>query len=258
EPYRSIVTPRSPAESRPPSIYSLVWQGTYYQLWQRPVHPTTEILEHVPLGESNTLPYCGRASNAATEPLCSVDPVAIPPCTVVKKLGAKALREGAALVAYQRPAPIVARADQTLWPASWFHEPSAHTLTPTMPGRVISHIAVARSENYELWLGGSFARGFEVSVDGRPVGSVRNKLSATNIRVHIADLFLAAGVHTIVLTFPNADLGPGSGNTEYNFLSSITLVPKSPPSELIEVDPRHAVDLCGRPLDWIELTRTAG
>src|SRR5207302_2057611 len=36
EPYRSIVTRRSPGESRPPSIYQLVWQGRYYQLWQRP------------------------------------------------------------------------------------------------------------------------------------------------------------------------------------------------------------------------------
>ena len=62
EPYRSIVTRRSPAESRPPSIYQLVWQGRYYQLWQRPALPSTSILEHIPLGESNALPYCGNAS----------------------------------------------------------------------------------------------------------------------------------------------------------------------------------------------------
>ena len=37
EPYRSIVTRRSPVESRPPSTYQLVWQGRYYQLWRRPL-----------------------------------------------------------------------------------------------------------------------------------------------------------------------------------------------------------------------------
>ncbi len=63
EPYRSIVTRRTPTESRPPSIYHLVWQGRYYQLWQRAEPPERTILRHVPLGESNSLPYCGAASS---------------------------------------------------------------------------------------------------------------------------------------------------------------------------------------------------
>ncbi len=127
ETYRSIVTRRSPAESRPPSIYRLVWQGRYYQLWQRPAQPATTILEHVPLGESNTLPYCGAAQKGAAKPLCSVDPVATPPCSQIQSLARRALREHAQLVAYQRPAPIVARGDQTLWPGSWEHlAPNAH------------------------------------------------------------------------------------------------------------------------------------
>ena len=72
EPYRSIVTARSPAESRPPSIYRLVWQGRYYELWQRPAQPVRSILEHVPLGESNKLPYCGQAQygSVRTAVLC--------------------------------------------------------------------------------------------------------------------------------------------------------------------------------------------
>ncbi len=189
EPYRSIVTQRSPAESRPPSTYQLIWQGRYYQLWQRPEHPATEILEHVPLGESNSLAYCGPASNAVTGPLCSVNPVAIPPCAQVKKLGAEALHDGGVLVAYQRPLPIVARGDQTLWPGSWFHDPTAHTLTATNPGQAIAHIVVSPSEDYELWLGGSFARGFEVSVDGRNVGRVKNVLNGYNGYVHVADVY---------------------------------------------------------------------
>jgi len=255
EPYRSIITERSPAESRPPSIYSLVWQGRYYQLWQRPVVPPTTVLEHVPLGESNTLPYCGPASNAATESLCSVNPVATPPCTQVQSLARRALSEHAELVAYQRPSPIVARGDQTLWPASWFHEVSAHTLTPTTPGRATAHIVVADSESYELWLGGNFARGFEVSVDGRRVGRVENELNGYNGYVLVSNLSLSSGVHTFVFTYPHADLSPGSGAGEFTTLGAITLVPQNPPSELIEVSPRQATRLCGRPLDWIELVR---
>ncbi len=253
EPYRSIVTPRSPAESRPPSMYKLVWQGSYYQLWQRPAQPTTRILEHVPLGESNTLPYCGRAQNGANEPLCSIDPVATPPCRQIQGLARQAIREHAQLVAYQRAAPIVARGDQTLWPGTWVHDVAEHTLRPTTPGQAVSHIAVASAQSYELWLGGSFSRGFDVSVDGRDVGSVKDELSRINGYVLLANVFLTPGVHTFTLTYPHPNLTPGSAENKLTFLSAIALEPQSPPSELIEVAPRQAARLCGRPLDWIEI-----
>jgi hypothetical protein len=248
EPYRSIVTRRSPAESRPPSIYQLIWQGRYYQLWQRPVLPPTRILEHVPLGESNARPYCGNAEGAPSVPLCSADPVAVPACTQIRSLGEKALAEHAQLVAYQRPAPIVVRGDETLWTAAWFHEAPARSLTATVPGQAVTHIAVASSQIYELWLNGSFGRGFEVSVDGRRVGRVKDEFGPE----HVADVFLTAGTHIFVFTYPNGDLTPGSGNSEFTSLDVITLVPQSP-NEMISVSPKQATQLCGRPLDWIEI-----
>jgi hypothetical protein len=258
EPYRSLVLRRSPTESRPPSIYKLVWQGRYYELWQRPERPATRILEHVPLGESNTLPYCGVAENGPYAALCSVNPVAKPPCTQIQSLARHALRLNADLLAYQRPAPIVARADQTLWPAPWIHDVQARTLTPTTPGGDVAHIAVASSQSYELWLGGSFARGFDVSVDGYDVGRLEDQLSSVDGYVHLANLLLAAGVHTFVLTYPHADLAPGSGLGEFTTLTAIVLQPRqSPASELISVAPQQAIRLCGRPLDWIELVGSA-
>src|SRR5439155_642106 len=135
---------------------------------------------------------------------------------------------------------------------------------PTTPGRAVGHIAVASSQSYELWLSGSFARGFEVSVDGRSVGRVKNELpglpgaqTLLGGYVHLADLFLTAGIHTFVFTYPHADLTPGGGDNELTSLSAIALQPQSPASELISVPPRQAVRLCGRPLDWIELVRTS-
>ena len=73
-PYRSIVTRNSPVESRPPSVYKLVWQGEYYDLWQRPDPATATILEHIPYGESNLHPYCGSASHEREEPLAPSTP----------------------------------------------------------------------------------------------------------------------------------------------------------------------------------------
>jgi len=253
EAYRSIVTRRSPVESRPPSNYQLIWQGRYYDLWQRPAHQSMSILAHIPYGESNALPYCGAADNGPYKPQCSVNPVATPPCAQIHGIARLASRRHAELVAYQRPAPIVARGDQTLWPSPWLHDPEAHTLTPTTPGQAISHIAVASSQRYELWLGGSFARGLEVSVDGHPVGSAEDELSAFGGYVYIADPFLAAGVHTFALTYPHANLTPGSGDNSFTSLSAIALEQNSPRGKLIALATRHAARLCGRSLDWIEI-----
>jgi len=258
EPYRSIVLARSPAESRPPSIYRLVWRGRDYELWQRPAHPSRRILEHVPLGESNTLPYCGVAPGRAVQALCSTDPVAIPPCAQVRALARLASSEHAELVAYQRSAPIVARGDQTVWPAGWGQNKEAHSLYPTVPGTAVTHIRVSGDQSYELWLDGSFARGFRVSVDGHEVGRVKDDASVFQTYAHVADVFLEPGVHTFEVNYPHADLTPGSGDNAWTLLSAIALEPQEKAaSELITVSPGEAGELCERSLDWIEVVAGA-
>ncbi len=256
--YRSLVTRRSPAESRPPSTYELVWRGRYYDLWQRPESPSRSVLVHVPLGESKTLPFCGAAQNAAVQPACSVNPVAIPPCTQIRDLARRARSLDADLVAHERAEPVVARADQTLWPAPWLHDPASHTLTPNDPGELVSKIRVASSQRYELWLGGSFARGFEVGVDGDELGKVENELSNIGGYVHVEDLLLGAGIHEFTLSYPHSDLSPGSGENSYTALTAISLQPQNPASRLITVAPAQAGELCGRPLDWIEIAAGDG
>jgi hypothetical protein len=210
----------------------------------------------VPLGESGELPYCGAASGQQTEPLCSANPAATPPCARVTALAAQARRDGADLVAYERPEPIVARGDQTLWPGVWYHDAAGRTLTPTVPGEAVSHIVVASDERYELWLGGSFTRGFDVRVDGRYVGRVKDMLSSINGYAHIAEVALTPGVHTFALRYPGADLTPGSAEKELTSLTAIALVPaERPASRLLTLAPASADALCGRSLDWIELVR---
>jgi hypothetical protein len=256
ETYRSIITRRSPAESRPPSIYGLVYSGRYYQLWQRPAQPTRQILDQVPLGESTTRPFCGKPETGASRPLCSMNPVAVPSCALVQQLGRRAASEDATLVAYQRPEPIALRGDEVRWPAGWFQDVEEHTLSPIGPGSAIAHIRVTSAQRYELWLGGSFNRGFEVSVDGRHVGTVRNELNDFEEYVPVADVFLTAGVHAFTFTYPHASLAPGSGWGEYTYLAQISLEPlQSPPRRLFEVAPAQARTLCERQLDWIEIVR---
>lgn len=256
EPYRSIVVARSPAQSRPPSLYSLLWRGRYYELWQRPARPTSRLLSHVPYGESNKLPYCGVAQNrpGVQAPLCSANPAATPPCAQIERLAAEAAREHARLVAYQRPEPIVARGDQTRWPAAWLHDAASRTLWPNTPGRAVAQIDVYGDQAYKLWLGGSFSRGFEVSVDGHPLGRVKDELLSVGEYAPVADVYLTPGVHVFALTYPHSDLTPGSGDNQQTSLAAISLQPLSRPrTQLLTVAPAQAHSLCGRSLDWIEL-----
>ena len=254
EPYRSIVTRNSPVESRPPSIYNLVWAGSYYDLWQRPANPTDRIIAHVPLGDQGTDPYCGSAENGPYIPLCSIAPAAVPACSTIEQIGHTARRDHAQLVAYQRPEPIVVRGDDTLWPATWLHDPVGHTLTAIAPGTAVAHIQVAVSEHYRLWLAGSFTRGFQLSLDGHYVGQVKDEISDINGYVPVKTVSLSPGVHTLRLTYPHAGLTPGSGNNSYTSLSEIALQPlQIPATGMLHVTPGHARILCGRPLDWIEI-----
>jgi hypothetical protein len=268
-PYRSIVTRRSPGESRPPSIYELVWQGRYYQLWQRPEPPPATILEHIPYGERLTNTYCGTAENGPVETLCSINPVSIPPCPQLINLGRTAEQKHAHLVAYQRAEPTFARGDVVLWPRGWIHEPAAHAVVPTSPGTAVGHIAVPSSQRYELFLRGSFGRGFEVRVDGSVLGSVKDQLAGIPMGfVPVAEVYLSAGVHTFEYTYPQADLTPGNGetlgtgefarDTRRTLLAGVVLQPlQYPPSELISVSAAEARSLCGRPLDWVEIVAGA-
>jgi hypothetical protein len=254
-PYRSIVIRDSPVESRPLSIYRLVWQGRYYALYQRPAHPATRIVTHFPLGDQARYPYCGNAEHGPSLPVCSIVPAAVPSCSLVRELGSEARNVGGRLVAYERPNPIVASADQMVWPAAWHHDAAAHTLTPNTPGTAVAHISVTVARTFELWLGGSFARGFEVSVDGRSVGHVTNQIFDIDGYAPVAKLRLTAGVHTIDLTYPQPDIWlPGTGDNHNTMLSAIVLQPlHSPPTRMLTVAPSNASALCGRSLDWLEV-----
>jgi hypothetical protein len=257
-PYRSLVVRVSPIESVPPSIYGYkpVWSGKYYQLWQQPTRPAYHVLEHVPLGDSTIHDYCGSSENTPFEPLCSVAPAGVEACPTVLSLGRLAAANGGELLAYQRANPIVLRGTQTSWPGVWAANTAEGSLFPNAPGTAVAHVAIRGApEHYQLWLGGSFERGFDVSVDGHPVGNVSDQLNPfgdgyNEVGVPIE---LGAGVHTISLTYPKEDLSPGSADTEqYTSLAGIVLAPATA-AGYIHVTPAKASTLCGRSLDWIEV-----
>ena len=93
--HSSPFAPSSHAARRPKAVrrrsYRLAWQGRYYQLWVQPAHPRISIVKHVPLGESNTLPYCGNGyRRAGSGQVCSINPVSVPLSAQFGALGRQA------------------------------------------------------------------------------------------------------------------------------------------------------------------------
>ena len=264
-PYRSLVLRIGPTEGRPPSIYGRapVWTGTYYQLWQQPAKPAERVISQVPFGDITADAYCGMASNVTPpdQPLCPIAPAGVPSCATVHSLASSALADGGELLAYERPNPIVVRGTSTQWSGGWDADPSSGTLTPTAGGATTTaHIVIAHpAREYQLWLGGSFIRGFVVDVDGRRVGSVANQLNPPGGYNRIGvPLKLAPGAHTITITYPNASLAPASADSDY--YTSLFAIALSPPDSLMhytEVSPAHAQSLCGHSLDWVEIVKPA-
>jgi hypothetical protein len=118
---------------------------------------------------------------------------------------------------------------------------------------------LATAQQYAVWLGGSFARGFVVSVDGRSIGVLKDRLGNIGDYSFVADVRLAPGVHAVTLTYPHSNLTPGSGDDINTLLASIVLEPlQAPAARMLTVQPQDAKSLCGRSLDWIEVVAPRG
>jgi hypothetical protein len=226
---------RSPAESRPPPAYALRWSGRYYDVWQRPAEPRSRVLSYSIFGD---------LLNAA----------AVPPCGVVRGLASIARAGHAQLVAAVRAAAIVARPAAATVPSTW--EVSGDSVFPASPGTARLSMTVPAAGVHDVWVEGSFARGLEVSVDGRPVGSTRDELSFAGQWIRVGVRALAAGRHALSLRYPGGSLRPGGGQ-QPETVGPLALVPRAPRPELLTVPPARGKSLCSRSLDWLEVVAPA-
>ena len=98
--FRSIVVRRGPL-SRPPAIYRRVWQGEYYERWERPAAAAERWVGQLPIyGESS--------------------PAGRPDCNALKSLADTARDAGARLIAAPRASPVAALpATVTKLPRGW-------------------------------------------------------------------------------------------------------------------------------------------
>ncbi len=234
--YRTLVLRRSPAASRPPSVYRLVWRGRYYDVWQRPAAGGATILEHLSLGD--------RFHAAA-----------VPRCSDVLRLARLAGRRGR-LAAVVRPANAVVdllpsaapgRLGRYGEPAGVVYLQHAATLRRT--------VRVAAAGRYDIGVDGSFVGRLELVVNGRVLRSERHELNWPAEFQPFGTAVLRRGANEITLRYSGPDLRPGSGGAPPFGTGPLVIGPSLPRLPVTTVPPADASSLCGTTLDWVEAIR---
>jgi hypothetical protein len=228
--YRTLVLRRSPLASRPPSVYRLVREGRYYDVWQRP-ESGPSILEHLPLGSTHR-------------------PAGVPACSEVMRLAR--LARGGRLATVVRTNPVVVELSGTPYaPQTAYGE---DTRTYYLRGKTTLPLEarVSRRGRYGVWLGGTFRSRLRIAVDGRTVAIRRHELNWPWQMTPFGSVDLVPGTHRITVDYHGPDLHPGSGGEPPTGTGPLVLGPTAADLPVTYVAPSRAQTLCGKSLDWIE------
>lgn len=233
ETYPIVVTRRSPAASRPPANYKLVYENAYYLGWEKTSKP--EVLEHLPLQQlySPSLPV---------------------ECSALAAIVAKAPHGSHLIVAYApenvgyEPLSLPNR------PVGWPPDPvQAGSVFTSSPGRIEGKLTVKHPGSYKVWVQGDFPRPLHVSVDGHEVGTVSGS-NTPGQWLAAATLDLPAGTHTVTVEkAPGRDhLGPGEWAV--GTLGAVALQSEQP-ERMVSLPVSSWHSLCGKEADWVEVVR---
>jgi hypothetical protein len=234
-PYRALVLRRSPVESRPPSAYRLVWQGSYYEVWEQVPNRMAGIVEHIQLG---------NRFHAA----------AVPSCSEVLSV-ARAAGSGGKVVTVERPTnAALSLTGNARFQIGPYGERSD---TIYLDGRktITKRFDVSGGGRVEIGLDGSVQGTLSASVDGRKAGAVRSELNWPNEFQRIGSITLAPGRHTIVLSYSGSSWLPGTEGVPAFGAGPLIVGSGAPIPPLRTVPAADAQSLCGKSLDWLEAVR---
>jgi len=237
--YRTLVIRRSPAASRPPSVYQPVAQGRYYEVWQRPVTGAPAIVEHLSLGD--------RFHAAA-----------VPNCADVLRL-AKEAGPGGRLATVLRPANIAVNLDGSAPGAARDFGETLGLVYPTGQATYTLDLRIPASGVYEIGVDGDFLSALELFVGTKRVADARHELNWPSEYNPLAVVRLPKGDVRLTLRYDGPDIHPGSAGPGTGFGLGPLVVGRADPAGIpvTYVKPAQARTLCGRSLDWIEAVRRA-
>lgn len=231
--YPLLVVRTGPATSRPPSSYTRVWAGEYYDVWRRdPARGT--VVAGVSLG--STFEPTGAAS-----------------CRDVLALAAKA-PAGGMLVAAAREPVIVVPLGASGQSATWV----GGTATSGADRMMTTRFELQASRRYRAWIAGSYPGVVRVTVDGKAIYEGHSMINFNDDQTYpVGPARLAAGSHTLRVKYSQPWWLPGSGAGPFALGPLLLSTGTGADARLIGVPPRAARSLCGRRFDWIQLVQPA-
>ena len=229
--YPLIVTRRDPAAARPPSAYSLLWQGTYYQVWRRRRGAPAAIVDS---------PLAGTLGEQ---------------CARIGRLAGLASARHANLVAAGSPALLRVSLGDSSHPARWGHLRGG--LVMSTPGRLSVSLTVPRAGVWDLWLQGEFMPAVALALDGHALASVAAQLDGNSLvpnTITPLRVALSAGRHRLSIVHRGGfSLTPGDGGSAVIYAIFLTPGDITAEPPLQTVTPGAWRTLCAGPHDWIEL-----
>ena len=237
--YRTLVLRRSPAQSRPPGPYDLIWGGDFYEVWQRPARLAAP-LAHLPLGRGlHPVRLDTRISRLGTAP-----------CAEVRRLASLA-GPGGRLVAPRGVQPLLVPPSATRFPGAWATNGSDEVIYPE-DGVLEAEVPVGRSGRYSLWVGGSIYERATTEVDGERIGTESGLINNPGQYVELGRTSLDRGRHEVRVSFSGSELAPGADLGPFGIGPVVVGRPASSSGPVLNVPASEYRSLCGTPLDWIE------
>ncbi len=229
--YRTLVLRRSPAQSRPPAPYQLIYRGHYYEAWQRPEGSEGTVLGHLGLGNV-------------------VQAGAVPRCPAVMRLAREAGPSGS-LAAVPRSRVDVHAVTRMSHPKSW-NAGYGQLLVPRGAGTLKTSVDIRRAGSYAFWLGGGVRPQVDLVIDGEVVNSIRAQLEEYGQYALLGDVPLEPGRHSVEIHFHGPDLLPDSGGRADAIGPLAISSQDTADTHLVQVLASQARRLCGMRLDWVE------
>jgi hypothetical protein len=232
--YPLIITRRDPLLSRPPSVYTLVWQGAYYEVWKRTPGAAAAV-SHVKLTG--------------------------PPAAQCRQIRHEAAIAGGyfegvktRLLAAEAPEVVSVSLADSEHPARWGHQRQA--LVMSTSGRLSAKLRLPTAGLWHVWVQGQLMPTVTLAVDRQRLASIGGQLSGNSLVPNTVPPLaarLSAGEHSLTLIRAGTTFAPGDGGSAV--LAAIFLTPAQGDGEhALKVEPAARWrSLCGRRYQWIEL-----